>query len=83
MFCVLPFLVLSGVSLETAANFLLFLSVAIFREEENLSVMKTEFILLIIKFSELEVSNLNCTEVSFDFQRIISNSRKIHKVTVP
>ena len=36
MFCVLPLLVLSGVSLETAANFLLFLSVAIFREEGKL-----------------------------------------------
>ena len=36
MFCVLPLLVLSGVSLETAANFLLFLSVAIFLEEGKL-----------------------------------------------
>ena len=36
MFCVLPLLVLSGVSLETAANFLLFLSVAIFREDGKL-----------------------------------------------
>ena len=36
MFCVLPLLVLSGVSLETGANFLLFLSVAIFLEEGKL-----------------------------------------------
>ena len=34
----------SGVSLETAANFLLFLNVAIFLEAKILSVMKTEFI---------------------------------------
>ena len=45
--------------------------------------MKTEFILLIINFPQFEVSSFNYTEVSVDFQRVISNSRNIHKVTVP
>ena len=42
MFCVLPLLALSGVSLETAANFLLFLSAAI-KTGKSLSAVKTEF----------------------------------------
>ena len=42
----LPLQVLSGVSLETAANFLLFLKVAIKLGEKVFSAMKTEFSLV-------------------------------------
>ena len=47
MFCALPLRVLSGVSLETAANFLLFLNVAI-KLGKSLSAVKTEFSLFYI-----------------------------------
>ena len=46
-FGALPLLVLSGVSLETAANFLLFLNVAIKLGEKVFSVVKTEFSTLV------------------------------------
>ena len=44
MFCVLPLLVLSGVSIETEANFLLFLNVAMKLGEKVFSAVKTEFL---------------------------------------
>ena len=47
-FLPLLLLLLSGVSLETAANFLLFLNVAIFLEKGKISsAVKTEFILFL------------------------------------
>ena len=53
MLCVLPLLVLSGVSLETAANFLLFLNVAIKLGEKILSAVKTEFLFCFLQTVKL------------------------------
>ena len=74
MLCVLPLLVLSGVSLETAANFLLFLNVAIKLGEKTLSAVKTDFLIYFLqtikllffsmreKSSQYKQSNVNnCT----------------------
>ena len=47
-FCPLLLLLPSGVSLKTAANFLVFLNLAIFFEGKNLSVVKTESILFLV-----------------------------------
>ena len=61
MFCDWLFLVFSGVSLQTAANFLLFLDVAI-SLTENLSVVKTELIFYF--FNKLLISSSMREEVS-------------------
>ena len=47
-FCPLLLLLTSGVSPETAANFLLFLNVAIFLEGKILSMVKTQIILFLV-----------------------------------
>ena len=52
-FCPLLPLLPSGVSLETAANFLLFLNIAILLEGKSLSVMKTEFNFIFIFSNDL------------------------------
>ena len=52
-FCPLLPLMPSGVSLETAANFLLFRIVAIFLEEKILSLMKTQLNFFVIISNDL------------------------------